>query len=64
MKLISAGAGLLFLVMFGLPVMFVTFGIAWAMMGWWSIPVVAIILFLAIAVAIGDYIQQQDRHSL
>lgn len=63
MKLISAGAGLLFLVLFGFPLLFLAFGIAWAIVGWWAIPVTVFMLGFIGMAAYGNYIEQQNGHS-
>ena len=53
MKLVSMGLSLLFLVFIGFPLLVITGGILYAIMGSWSIPVFivmgvfAVVLFLA-----------------
>lgn len=63
MKLISAGAGLLFLVLFGFPLLFLAFAFVYAIIGWWAIPVTVFMLGFIGMAAYGNYIEQQNGHS-
>lgn len=54
MKLVAAGASLLFLACFGLPIFVLITGMLWVALGAWAIPVYVFLLFMTVVAVVNE----------